>query len=135
MSGKRVLVVDDELHITEILAFKLEPLGFEVTTANDGEEAYRYALQGQPHLILTDFQMPLMDGYELAVQLKRNLVTQMIPLLMLTAQGHKLTPSELSITNIQGLIPKPFSAREVIGRVEEIIGSANADDFPIASVA
>lgn len=135
MSGKRVLVIDDELHITQILSFKLKQQDYEVTTAHDGEEGYRHALQHPPHLILTDLQMPHMDGYELAVQLKRNPQTDRIPLLLLTARGHKLTPSELAATNIEGLIPKPFSAREVMGRVEEIIGSADADDRTSAAVA
>ena len=135
MSGKRVLVIDDELHITHILSFKLKQLGIEVVTANDGEEGYRHASQHHPDLILTDYQMPVMDGYELAVELNRNPETEDIPILMLTARGHKLTPSELASTNIQGLIPKPFSAREVMGRVQEMIGSPDANDLPPAAVA
>lgn len=135
MIGKRVLVVDDELHITQILSFKLKQIGVDVVTANDGEEGYQNASQYRPDLILTDYQMPVMDGYELAVQLNQDPETSDIPILMLTARGHRVTPAELASTNIQGLIPKPFSAREVMARVKEMIGWSNEDQIPPAAVA
>jgi len=135
MIGKRVLVIDDELHITQILSFKLKQIGVDVVTANDGEEGYQHASQYHPDLILTDYQMPVMDGYELAVQLNRDPETSNIPILMLTARGHRLMPAELASTNIQGLIPKPFSAREVMARVKEMIGWSNEDQIPSAAVA
>ena len=128
MSRKRVLVIDDELHITQILSYKLRQMGFEVDSANDGEEGYRKASHAAPHLILSDYQMPVMDGFEMAVRLKQGTETRDIPILMLTARGHKLSAAELATTNIQGLIPKPFSAREVMGRVEEMIGHPHSDE-------
>ncbi len=124
MNGKKILVVDDELHITQILSYKLKQSGAAVITANDGAEGYKLACEHLPDLILTDFQMPAMNGYELATQLAVNAATSSIPLLMLTARGHKLSPEELARTNITGLVPKPFSAREVLSRVQDLIAAS-----------
>lgn len=121
MSDKKILVVDDELHITQILAFKLKKAGLAVVTANDGEEGVRLACEHLPDLIVSDYQMPVVNGFELAKHLYSDAATAHIPILMLTGRVHKLSPSELAKTNIQALLAKPFSAREVLAKVEELI--------------
>ena len=121
MAGKKVLVVDDEAHLTYILSFKLQQMGLEVITASDGEEAYSLACAHPPDLIITDFQMPGLSGLELCLKLKQTPATADIPILMLTARGHRITPSELVRTNIQHLMPKPFSARELMARTAEML--------------
>ena len=133
MNRKKILIVDDELYITQILAYKLKQAGALVVTANDGEEGFKMASEHQPDLILTDFQMPGLNGLEMAVRLKEEPKTHQIPLLMLTARGHKLSPSQLARTNIKGLLPKPFSAREVIAKAAELIGAPQEDDEPPAT--
>lgn len=122
MPQRKILLADDEAYITSILAMKLRQLGDEVVIAADGQEAFDVACEHQPDLVVTDFQMPQLSGYEMAVKLKQTESTERIPVLMLTARGHLLSAAELAQTNICGLMPKPFSARELVGRIEELIG-------------
>ncbi|MCX5662024.1 MAG: response regulator [Planctomycetota bacterium] len=135
MTQRTLLIVDDESHITYALAFKLKQAGFKVFTACDGEEGFRLACQEKPDLVVSDFQMPELSGYDMSVRLKETPETAAIPVLMLTARGHRLTPSELAKTNIQLIFPKPFSARELLAKVEEMLGPASAGAPAGASAA
>ncbi len=125
MSGvpqmKTILVADDEPHVTFMLSLKLTRPHVAVLVANDGEEALMLARTKRPDLIITDYQMPRMSGFDMAVALRADPETAEIPLIMLTARGHRLSPAELCKTNIQHLMPKPFSARDLVGRVAEFI--------------
>ena len=122
MDGKKILVVDDETHITHLLAYKLEREGVHALIANDGQAGFELACEHLPDLILTDFQMPILSGYEMAVKLKDDGRTAHIPLLMLTARGRELTDEQLAQTNIKCLISKPFAARELIARSLKLVG-------------
>ena len=84
----RILIVDDEAHILQVLSLKLENAGFEVLTAEDGEEAMHRAKDEVPDLVITDFQMPYMTGLELCKALRADAATENIPVLMLTARGY-----------------------------------------------
>lgn len=119
---KRILVLDDDLHMVHIVSYKLRQQGYEVLTAHNGRDGYQLACQEKPDLVVTDFQMPIMSGFEMAVKLRENPDTAELPLIMLTARGHKIPPSELAKTNIQSLMAKPFSARELIQNITEQFG-------------
>jgi two-component system, OmpR family, alkaline phosphatase synthesis response regulator PhoP len=119
--NKTILIVDDEPHIVHILRYKLERTGYRVETAEDGEEGYELAQELDPDLIVTDFQMPVLTGYEMSVKLHASDVTADTPVVMVTARGHKLSPSELAKTNIRQLMCKPFSARELLAVIEELL--------------
>lgn len=125
MDQRSVLVVDDESHVTYVVGFRLKQAGFKVVTGSNGEEGFRLACEQKPSLIITDYQMPVVSGYEMSVRLRENEATTNIPVLMLTARGHRLSPSELAKTNIQYLLAKPFSARDLINKVEETLGGAS----------
>jgi len=116
-----ILVVDDESHIVHVVSLKLRNAGYEVITAQDGEEGFEVAVGENPDLIITDFQMPFLTGLELCIKLKEHEVTGQTPALMLTARGFSLTDEDISRTNIAGVLSKPFSPREVLGRVQELI--------------
>lgn len=123
MEGKPlILVVDDESHILHVVELKLRNAGFEVITAEDGEEAMALACQRLPNLVITDFQMPFMSGLELCMALRRRSSTRDIPALVLTARGFHLDVQAVDQTCIVGVLSKPFSPREVLGRVQEILG-------------
>ncbi|HEX2970713.1 MAG TPA: response regulator [Tepidisphaeraceae bacterium] len=122
MPTKRIIVADDESHMTFILSFKLRQVGIDVATASDGEEAYALACAQQPDLIVADFQMPRMSGLEMATQLRQNPKTAQIPVLMVTARGHRIDEAELAKTNIRQVLAKPFSARELLNWIEKILG-------------
>ncbi|GAB4187578.1 MAG: hypothetical protein Kow00105_02220 [Phycisphaeraceae bacterium] len=124
---KTVLIVDDEAHIVHIIRYKLEREGFEVVTAGDGQEAYELACELDPDVIVTDFQMPVLSGFEMCVKLHESDQTADIPIVMVTARGHKLSPSELARTNIRQLLCKPFSARELLGVIHDLMLEADGD--------
>ena len=123
---KLILVVDDEAHILHVVSLKLRNAGFEVVTANDGEEALDLAMQVHPDLVITDFQMPFMSGLELCQRMKATQATSDVPAIMLTARGFSLTEDDLARTNIAGVLSKPFSPREVLMRVQQLIQPAAA---------
>ncbi len=133
MSSKpsSILIVDDERHVTQIVKIRLEREGYEVFVANDGEQALETALQVIPQLVVTDFQMPYMSGLELATALRADEKTKHIPVLMVTGRGHKVSPAELAVTNVQQVLCKPFSPRELVEHVAEAlsyVGRRDVDD-------
>jgi DNA-binding response OmpR family regulator len=126
MTGKIALVVDDEQHIVHVVALKLRNAGFEVVTASDGEQAYEIASKTPPDIVITDLQMPYMNGLELCQKLRENPLTCNVPALMLTARGHALSKEDLASTNITEVLAKPFSPREILSRVETILSGGAA---------
>ena len=128
MQGKTILIADDEMHVTHILSFKFEQVGATVIVATDGEEAYKLACEHKPDIIITDNQMPVMSGFDMSIKLRENSETAHIPVVMLTARGHKLSASDLARTNIHHVMPKPFSAIELLGKVKEMISEQNSGE-------
>lgn len=117
-----ILVVDDESHIVHVVSLKLQNAGYRVLTAEDGEEALALALEQRPDLVITDYQMPFLSGLELCQRLKRDERTCDTPALMLTARGFSLGDDVLAETNIASVLSKPFSPREVLARVQSLLG-------------
>ncbi|MHC5113204.1 MAG: response regulator [Planctomycetota bacterium] len=128
--AKTVLVVDDEPHVVHVVSFKLRHDGIHVITANSGHRAYDIACKEQPDLIITDFQMPGGSGLELATRLRKNKETSEIPLIMLTARGHRAPLAELADTNVRTLLAKPFSPRHLLGKVNELLGRVEQSASP-----
>ena len=122
MRKGKILVVDDEVYITQILEFSLGAEGFEVITANNGELAVEKAVQAQPDLIVLDVMMPVLDGYETCRRLKRQNETKNIPVILLTAKGREADKRLGFEVGAADYIVKPFSPNRLIGRIEEIIG-------------
>ena len=118
---RKILIVDDEAPVTHILASKLKQAGFEAHVAADGEEGLSKALQVKPDLIISDFQMPLMSGLEMCAKLKAEPATAAVPVVLLTARGHRVNAEELALTNIRLVTPKPFSARDLVAKVTEML--------------
>ncbi|MBY0112675.1 MAG: response regulator [Phycisphaerales bacterium] len=127
MGGKTILICDDETVITFMLASRFRELGYNVLTGSDGEEGFRLACESIPAAIISDFQMPRVDGLQLAKRLKTDQRTSAIPVLMLTARGHRISPRDLQETNIVQVMPKPFSAKELSAMVLDICGPASED--------
>lgn len=132
MDRKKILVIDDEAHITHVVALKLGNAGYEVVTAQDGEEGLEMAFQERPDLIITDLQMPYMSGSELCARLREDPRTSDIPAVMLTARGYALSQEDLDKTNIKSVMSKPFSPRQVLETAHELLGH---DTKPVAEEA
>ena len=125
MSAK-VLVADDEAHILHVVSMKLTNAGYEVFTAVDGEEALELARAERPDVVITDYQMPVMTGLEMCKQLRKSDQTARIPAIMLTARGFDLEPADMTEAGIVMVLTKPFSPREVLAKVEEVLSRQTA---------
>jgi two-component system response regulator VicR len=111
----KVLVVDDERPIADILQFSLEKEGYEVICAFDGEEAIMKAITEEPHLILLDIMLPKKDGMEVCRQVRRE---KDIPIIMLTAKDSELDKVLGLELGADDYVTKPFSTRELLARVK-----------------
>ncbi|MCL2187829.1 MAG: response regulator transcription factor [Defluviitaleaceae bacterium] len=110
----KILVVEDEIKIADILAFNLKKEGYEVLTAHDGAAGLKLALEENPDLILLDIMMPKMDGYEVC---KRVREVSQVPIIMLTARADE-TDKVLSFDlGADDYVVKPYSVRELLSRV------------------
>lgn len=121
---RRILVADDEEYIVRVVSFKLESAGYEVVEAIDGADAWSKVRAGDIDLVLTDHQMPLMTGLELAGRIAADPSTRHIPVIMLTARGFRLDAEEIVASRIVDLIAKPFSPRGLLDRIRETLEAA-----------
>jgi two-component system, OmpR family, alkaline phosphatase synthesis response regulator PhoP len=121
MTGKKVLVVDDEIHIVHVVAIKLRNNGYEVITADNGASAYELACREKPDIVVTDFQMPIMSGLELVEKLRQNESTRDIPVIMLTARSFAIDDELKERLQISETLSKPFSPKELLRYVEDIL--------------
>jgi DNA-binding response OmpR family regulator len=117
----RVLLVDDELHILRAAEFKLKRQGYEVMCASDGEEAWERMCEVRPDVVVTDCQMPRLNGIELLERMRSHADFADVPVLMVTAKGYELSRENLGVFDI---VPKPFSPRELCRRVQEALNQA-----------
>lgn len=114
----RILVVDDEKNIVELIKFNLEREGFQVAAAYDGLEALRQVKLQKPDLIVLDVMLPLMDGLEVCRQLNRDPETRNIPVIMLSARGDELDKILGLEIGADDYVTKPFSPRELVARIK-----------------
>ena len=121
MTGKRVLVVDDEIHIVHVVAIKLRNNGYEVISADNGAEAFELACEEKPDIIVTDYQMPVMSGLELLEKLRQQDDTKDIPVIMLTARSFAISKEQQEDLRISSCLSKPFSPKELLGNIEDVL--------------
>lgn len=120
---KRILLCDDEVHILRAAEFKFKRAGYDVQCASDGEEAWEQIQKHLPDVVVTDCQMPRLNGLSLAERIRSNRATSQIPVIMLTGKGFELSSRELKEHyGIRMLLGKPFSPRELFQHVEAILG-------------
>ena len=125
MNPAKILVADDEEFVAQILKVNLQRRGYEVILASDGEAAFRAVLEHRPDLLVSDFQMPILDGFSLSLRLKQHPQTASVPVLMLTARGHFLDPADLARTNIRRLLSKPFSTNQLIATIQQTLNDVS----------
>lgn len=134
MSQRTIIIADDEAFLTQLLSYNIQKSGAEVFVVRNGLELCSLAESKRPDLIITDYQMPVMDGLTACKRLKQNPATAGIPVLMLTARGHRMSREELAQTNVRLLLPKPFSVREVMARIDEMLNASLAATADSADV-
>ncbi len=112
---KKILVVEDERTIADILVFNLEREGYEAVSAGDGPKGLKMALEGEPDLILLDVMLPEMDGFEVLRQVREK---SRVPVIMLTAREEETDKVDALEMGADDYITKPFSMRELMARVK-----------------
>ncbi len=117
----RILVVDDEPDAIELIRFNLKASGYEVLTAEDGEEALAKARKFSPDMILLDVMLPEIDGLEVCKILRRDPVTASLPIIMLTAKASEIDRVLGLEFGADDYVTKPFSPRELMLRVRNLL--------------
>lgn len=119
---KKVLIVDDEADIIEILQYVLETQGYECITAFDGEEGLKLAREANPDLIILDVMMPKINGYKISRLLKFDAKYKDIPIIMITARSQDEDKAIGEETGADEYITKPFQVDEVVEKVKSYLG-------------
>lgn len=121
MREDKILIVDDEEHIIELIKFNLESNGYKTLTASDGLEALEIARREKPQLILLDLMIPEMDGYEVCKEIRKDPNISKTPIIMITAKSEELDKISGLELGADDYITKPFSIRELIARVKAVL--------------
>ncbi|HEX2048088.1 MAG TPA: response regulator [Acidimicrobiales bacterium] len=128
---KTVLVVDDDPDIRELITWKLSQAGYTTLTAADGEAGLHAAVAGDaeapvPDLILVDWMMPKMAGIEVCRALRDHPVTSRVPIILLTAMAQEVEVERGFAAGVDDYIVKPFSPREMLGRIQAVLARSEA---------
>jgi two-component system phosphate regulon response regulator PhoB len=133
MGQRRILVVEDERAIREMVSFNLGRAGYSVSSAADAREARAAIADHRPDLVLMDWMLPDVSGLELTRQLKRDPETKEIPVIMLTARGEE----DDRVTGLDGgaddYVVKPFAPRELLARIRAALRRLEASDAEVVS--
>ena len=127
VSGRRILVVDDDRNLRKIIQTNLELAGYDVTTASNGSEAMRILDAMQPDLVLLDVMMPTIDGYEVARRIRRHPSNTHVPIIMLTAKGEVEDKLAGFDAGVDDYMTKPFGPQELLARVKAKIRRVEVD--------
>ncbi len=134
---KKILIVDDEKNIRDIIIYNLKKEGYQILQAADGEEGVRLAMEEEPDLILLDIMMPKMDGYDACKKIRE---TKNTPIIMLTARAEEVDKVLGLEFGADDYVTKPFGVRELMARVKANLRKAAfraepAADAPVAGSA
>jgi len=124
LSAKKILIVDDDINICELLRLYLTKEGFDTVVCNDGETALKIALENTPDLILLDIMLPKLDGWQVCRAIRKE---SNVPIIMTTAKGEtfdKILGLELGADDY---VTKPFDAKEVVARVKAVLRRSSPD--------
>jgi len=119
--SSRVLIVEDEPDIRELVVHHLKREGYQVSAASSGEEALRQVQAAPPDLVLLDLMMPAMDGLEVCRRLRQDPATAMLPIVMLTAKGDEVDRVLGLEIGADDYVVKPFSPKELLARVRAVL--------------
>ena len=118
---KKILIIDDEIHIVELLKFNLENNGYKVDYSYDGFDGYLKTKEFQPDLILLDWMLPNISGIDLLKKIRSDETLEQIPVIMLTAKNMEEDKLEGLEDGADGYITKPFSVKEVLARITSVL--------------
>lgn len=125
MVNEKILVVDDEEHIAELISYNLTNNGYKVIIANNGIDAVKLAVEEKPSLILLDLMIPGKDGYDVCKDVRSNSEIRNTPIIMLTAKSEEVDKILGLELGADDYITKPFSIRELLARVKAVLRRFN----------
>ncbi len=125
---KRILVVDDDAELVELLSFNLRGAGYSVGTANDGIEALKKARSLRPDLVVLDLMLPELDGFAVCETLRRDAELSSVPIVMLTAMSSQLARLNGYESGATVYLTKPFSPKDLVNRIQ-IVLNQRASEF------
>ena len=123
--SKRALVVEDDGNIAELLRLYLEKDGFEVSIASDGGEGVQCAKMFEPDIVLLDIMLPVMDGWEVCREIRRD---SKVPIIMLTAKGETVDKVSGLEMGADDYVVKPFDVKELLARVHAVMRRTDGED-------
>ena len=129
----KVLVADDDPSIRHAVSLKLSKAGLDVTAAADGEEGLKLALETEPELLIVDYAMPYMTGYDLCRELRKHERFSGTPVIVLTAMEQDIDTSLAAELGVVEFMTKPFSPRELLARSRELLEQRAATPQPDAT--
>ena len=118
---KKILIIDDEIHIVELLKFNLENNGYKVDYSYDGFDGYLKTKEFQPDLIILDWMLPNISGIDLLKKIRSDETLEQIPVIMLTAKNMEEDKLEGLEDGADDYITKPFSVKEVLARITSVL--------------
>ncbi|MBN2386010.1 MAG: response regulator [Anaerolineales bacterium] len=126
-AGKKILCIEDEAEMIDLIRLILSRRGYEVQGANGGLEGIEMIRQDKPDLVLLDLMMPDMDGWEVYQQMKADEATRHIPVIVVTAKAQSIDKVlGLHIAKVDDYIAKPFSPQELLASVEAVLARNKA---------
>ena len=128
MNNKKALVIEDDKNIAELLRLYLEKDGFEVSIASDGGQGLRLAGEVEPDVILLDIMLPVMDGWQVCKEIRRN---SQVPIIMLTAKGETFDKVSGLEMGADDYVTKPFEVKELIARIHAVMRRADGAAAPL----
>lgn len=123
---EKIVVIEDEDDILEVIAYNLKREGYEVVTSTSGEDGLEKIEKSSPHLVVLDLMLPEIDGIELCRKLKSDPLTRAIPVIMVTAKGEESDVVLGLGVGADDYITKPFSPRELVARVKAVLRRSHA---------
>lgn len=130
MSKQLIYVVEDEIHIQQLIKYNLEASGFKVNVFDNGEDLLAYSAENIPDLFILDIMLPGIDGLEVCRNLKLSPNTKAIPIIMLTAKSEEFDKVLGLELGADDYITKPFSVRELVARVKALFRRVNTTTEP-----
>lgn len=130
MLKEKILVIEDDKHISKLVKYNLEKAGYDSTVVEDGEEALDILSKQGVDLIILDIMLPEMDGFEVCRLIKQNPKLKNIPIIMLTAKGEEVDRIVGLELGADDYVVKPFSPRELVLRIKAILKRGKIEESP-----
>lgn len=128
VADKKILIVDDEVHIRDIIKFRLQVEGYEILEASNGRNAIDIMMSDKPDLVVLDIMMPDMDGWEVCKFAKGQSETKDIPILMLTAKTDIRDKIQGMVVGANDFVTKPFSPNDLVQRVSKLLATSQTSE-------